>query len=76
MSLVEAHSGGVAVRCYVCEGTVFTQREVQINTQGMTSMGLDWANESGFGLACVRCGLLLTFVGNTLRVRPAEPPVQ
>lgn len=72
MQACEARAGGVAVRCPVCAGPWFLQREVKIHTTGMTLMGLDWANHSGTGLACIRCGLLMTFTNSSLQVRWGE----
>jgi hypothetical protein len=43
---------------------LFTKREIKLNTSGMELLGLEWANRSGTGLICDRCGFVHTFVGN------------
>ncbi|NGN64485.1 hypothetical protein G5C51_11290 [Streptomyces sp. A7024] len=47
--------------CPVCRSELFWQREVQLNTAGMTLLKLDWANESATGIQCARCSRLELF---------------
>lgn len=54
-------AAGRDIRCSHCEGTSFEQREAQLNTTGMTMVGLDWLNRSGYALVCVECGLIQWF---------------
>jgi hypothetical protein len=53
--------------CLICSGVSFTQREVQMNTSGMTFMGLDGWNRSADGAICARCGFVHTFMGRAHR---------
>jgi uncharacterized protein len=52
---------GKPVSCSHCGGDTFDSREAQLNTAGMSAVGLDWANPSGTALVCVRCGLIQWF---------------
>lgn len=66
--------------CQVCAGVVFAQREVKMNTTGMSFMDLDWLNRSGDGVICVRCGFVHVFMGENHQwvqpsaVDPADLP--
>ena len=48
--------------CQVCAGLMFARREIKMTTTGMTFFDLDWANKSGDGVICVRCGFVHTFM--------------
>lgn len=48
--------------CQVCQGSLFTRREVKINTTGAEFFNMGWANQSATGLACLKCGYLHTFM--------------
>jgi predicted nucleic-acid-binding Zn-ribbon protein len=50
------------LRCHVCQGNEFAQREIKMTTTGMTFMDLDWLNRSADGAICVRCGFVHTFM--------------
>jgi len=63
-SLVTVGPQRVPLRCLVCRGELFTQREIKLNTSGMEFMDLGWANRSGTGLICEGCGFVHTFVGS------------
>jgi hypothetical protein len=63
-SLVTVGPDRAPLYCLVCQGQLFTRREIKLNTSGMEILGLDWANRSGTGLICDRCGFVHTFVGN------------
>jgi hypothetical protein len=54
--------------CYVCQGRLFFDREVKLNTSGMEFLGMEWANESAIGLICARCGYLHTFVNDSIEL--------
>lgn len=49
--------------CHVCNGMEFHQREVKLNTTGMTFLDLDWLNESADGAVCSTCGYVHLFYG-------------
>ncbi len=51
--------------CHVCRtGTEFVQREVNMNTKGMSFLNLDWLNKSGDGAICRTCGYIHVFMGD------------
>ncbi|MDN5853956.1 MAG: DNA-binding protein [Actinomycetia bacterium] len=51
--------------CIACKhGKRFIQREIKLNTTGMSFMGLDWLNEAADGAVCERCGYVHSFLGN------------
>ena len=66
--------------CHVCQGNVFAQREIKMNTTGMSFFDLDWLNKSADGVICVRCGFVHTFMGGAHQwvpmdqVNPADLP--
>ena len=47
--------------CPLCGCTDFTQQQAQLNTAGMTLLGLDWANEEADCFVCRDCGHILWF---------------
>ena len=47
--------------CHVCQGKVFTSREIKLNTTGAEFFNMGWANQSATGLVCQKCGYLHTF---------------
>jgi hypothetical protein len=47
---------GIAARCSHCGGENFDTGTAQLNTAGMTFLGLDWANQSANLLICTKCG--------------------
>jgi predicted nucleic-acid-binding Zn-ribbon protein len=52
---------GRSLKCLVCGHDRFDQREGQLNTAGMSFMGLDWANESAICAICANCGYIHWF---------------
>ena len=52
---------GQTMRCHHCEHTGFEQKNVQLNTAGMTLLGLDWANRQASCLICTNCGFIHWF---------------
>jgi hypothetical protein len=48
--------------CTVCDGKLFSDREVKVNTTGAEFFNMAWANQSATGLVCAECGYLHTFV--------------
>lgn len=64
------------ISCALCRGKLFWDREVQLNTAGMSLMNLDWANASALGLQCAECSRLELFAdSNQARFSaPEEEP--
>ena len=66
--MTEAPSGerfavaGKAVTCSHCAHDTFVEGRAQLNSAGMTFLGLDWANRSAATLLCVRCGHIEWFL--------------
>ena len=55
---------GEPLTCVVCrKGQEFERREANMNTKGMTFLGLDWLNRSGDGAVCLTCGYVHVFMG-------------
>ena len=50
------------VQCSHCGGEEFTEGSAQLNTAGMTFIGLDWVNESATTLVCNACGKIDWFL--------------
>lgn len=53
---------GRTVTCSHCGGEEFDRSDAQLNTAGLSFLGLDWANRSATVLACKRCGHLEWFI--------------
>ncbi|MCH0538527.1 hypothetical protein I3F58_02920 [Streptomyces sp. MUM 203J] len=51
------------VVCPFCRFDQFWEREIKLNTAGMSFLGLDWANKSATGLVCAQCGRIEMFLG-------------
>ncbi|MFE0132561.1 hypothetical protein ACFWY6_13475 [Streptomyces sp. NPDC059037] len=64
--------GDTWIRCLVCQGDLFRDREVKLNSSGMEFMNLAWANESATGLICWQCGHVQLFVNRELRMYKAD----
>ncbi len=52
---------GKELVCPICGGRDFWQRETQLNTSGMTLLGLEWANASATNYVCDYCGYMFWF---------------
>ncbi|ANZ20579.1 hypothetical protein SNOUR_36755 [Streptomyces noursei ATCC 11455] len=65
---VRAALGGVWIKCSFCQGDLFRDREVKLNSSGMEFMNLSWANESATGLICWNCGYVQLFVNRDLEL--------
>ena len=59
---------GKKVVCPHCGGTGFAEGSAQLNSAGMTFIGLDWANKSAATLACISCGRIEWFMQRPERV--------
>lgn len=55
------------LRCPFCQGDGFRQRDIKLNTAGMSLLGLDWANKSATGLICAQCGRIEMFMEPRIR---------
>ena len=53
---------GAVLRCPVCQHDKFARGSAQLNTAGMTFVGLDWAQREVTTLACVQCSRLEWFL--------------
>jgi predicted nucleic-acid-binding Zn-ribbon protein len=47
--------------CQVCGNDRFLQREIKMQTTGLTFFDLDFLNESADGVVCNRCGYVHMF---------------
>ena len=63
----EFEVAGKPVTCSHCGGTTFIEGQAQLNTAGMTLMGLDWANTSASTLVCCECGCVRWFLADVVR---------
>jgi len=50
------------VTCPHCGHQEFAEGSAQLNTTGMTFIGLDWANKSAYTLLCSKCGHIEWFM--------------
>jgi hypothetical protein len=66
------------LRCLVCGGGEFWDREIQLNSTGMELLDLGWANQSALGLICTDCGFVHEFAGDAVSLwkRGQEQPPQ
>lgn len=53
---------GKKITCPHCALDLFNEGSSQLNTAGMTFLGLDWANKSATTLVCKNCGHILWFM--------------
>lgn len=53
---------GVTVTCSHCAGQHFERDSRQINSAGLTFLGLDWANKSATVYVCKNCGHVEWFI--------------
>jgi uncharacterized protein len=52
------------VTCTHCGHQEFVEGSAQLNTAGMTFIGLDWANKSAYTLLCTKCSHIEWFMQN------------
>jgi uncharacterized protein with PIN domain len=52
------------LKCPVCGGELFWQKEAQLNTRVMTLLDLDWVNPRGICYICDNCRHILWFYGD------------
>jgi hypothetical protein len=65
---VRAAIGDAWITCGFCQGDLFRDREVKLNSSGMELLNLGWANESATGLVCWRCGYVQLFINDDLNL--------
>ncbi len=53
---------GKAVRCSHCDGDLFQERQVLLNTRLRTLVKLDWLDRAATALVCEQCGLIQWFL--------------
>lgn len=53
---------GKAVTCSHCGNDTFEKADAQLNTPGMTFLGLDWANRTATALICDSCSHVELFL--------------
>lgn len=59
---------GTQLTCVVCgTGRTFVQREVKMNTEGLSLLNLDWLNKVADGAICTECGYVHLFMGHAHR---------
>ncbi|MFE0104795.1 hypothetical protein [Streptomyces sp. NPDC059009] len=69
---VRAAIGEVWITCQVCDGDLFRDREVKLNSSGAEFMNLAWANESATGLICWICGYVHLFANRDIKLYKAD----
>ncbi len=50
------------IECSHCSNRLFLKSQAQLNTAGLTFMGLDWLNKTANILICKECGQILWFL--------------
>ena len=71
-SLVTLGTARRPFACLVCNGTLFLDREIKLNTTGMEAADLGWLNRSATGLVCARCGYVHLFVNDEIELWRVE----
>ena len=64
----EYEVGDKKIACPHCGYTEFAKGSAQLNTIGLTFVGLDWANKSASTLACTNCGFIQWFIKGPKRI--------
>lgn len=52
---------GYTFKCLVCQNPEFLQRDISLNTAGMSAVDSDSANKSADGAVCTDCGYIHEF---------------
>jgi len=63
---------GQVFRCLVCQGGLFTSRNIKLNTTGMEFFDLAWVNKSSLGVICSNCGYVHEFLGDAIELFDSE----
>ena len=53
---------GFDLRCQICQGERFFERQGQLNTKAATLFNLDWINPTARCLICANCGYIHWFL--------------
>ncbi len=65
---VNATVGDRTLACLICQGTLFWNREIKLNSTGAELFDLGWANASATGLICCACGYVHEFLGDSVKL--------
>jgi predicted nucleic-acid-binding Zn-ribbon protein len=71
-SLVTIGQARHPFHCSVCQGNVFQDRQIVLNTSGAEFFNVGWANQSATGLVCMRCGYVHTFMSDAIELWQAD----
>ena len=63
---------GKRIRCDHCGNMEFKEGSAQLNTAGMTFLGLDWANRTATTLMCAACGRIQWYGQRPDRIETAD----
>lgn len=63
---VRAAIGDTWITCTFCQGDLFRDREVKLNSSAAEFLNFAWANESATGLICWSCGYVHLFANKDL----------
>jgi len=55
-------ASGASITCPCCQNDTFDKDYRQLNTSGMSFLGLDWANKNATILVCKRCTYISWFM--------------
>ncbi|GGY00831.1 hypothetical protein [Streptomyces minutiscleroticus] len=69
---VRAQLGDTWITCQVCQGDLFRERQIKLNSFGMEFVKMAWADESATGLICWRCGYVHLFVNDGIKLSRVE----
>lgn len=69
---VRAALGERWINCLFCQGDLFRERGVKLNSTGMEFMNLAWANETATGLICWSCGYVHLFANENIQLYRAD----
>ena len=65
-------SCGKRICCEHCGHAEFNEGSAQLNTAGMTFLGLDWANRTATTLMCAACGRIQWYGKRPDRIEAAD----
>lgn len=63
----QVYVGQQQVTCPFCRHDRFFQRDIKLNTTGMSFLGFDWLNQDANGLICAQCGHIEMFLNPDIR---------
>ena len=65
-SMFKYRSAGKNVVCKHCDGELFRNGNVLLNSRFASFLGLDWANKGATTLECMDCGQIQIFAQETI----------